>query len=133
MLKLLDKKITRGKLGEELHDAGLPVSGVARLSRELDENGGAMIVDGKPKKVAPYLLIKGKGGVAFDAEQEGIIRSIVDVHIPDKDPTPAEIEDKRKEKLLNDPIQVARTKADAKRIGIPYEELRRNIKAELEV
>ena len=146
-LRLLDTPFTPEKLSNELVVAGIPITSIGRLSRDIDEQGRAVLVtrmreDGAgvildennapklfPKKVTPYLLIKSKQALTVRQIQQ--VKDIVATHVPDPEPTVAELEDARKEALLNDPLNVARMKADAKRTGISYDEVRRNIKAEL--
>lgn len=124
MLKLTDKKVTQGKLSDELVAAGLPIKGIARLSREIDENGRVVLVDGKPKKVTPYILITGD----FSKDEERAIQAMVDTHIPDPEPTAVEIAEKEKEDRLNQPVMKALIEVLAKRMGVTEAEIRGEVK-----
>ena len=128
-LQLPNTPITFKKLSYELVAAGIPITSLGRLSRDIDTDGRVVLVDGKPVKVAPYLLIKSKE--VLTAIQIQNVRAIVDAHVPDPEPTEAEVEDARREALLDEPFNVARMKADALREKIPYDEIRTNIKAQM--
>lgn len=100
-LRLPDTPVTFGKLSQELVAAGLPIAGIGRLSREIDSDGRAVLVDKKPVKVPPYLIIKSKEPLTAAQEQQ--VKDIVAAHVPDPEPTEAEIADARKEAELNRP------------------------------
>ena len=74
-LRLPDAPVTFGKLSNELVAAGLPITGIGRLSREIDEQGRAVLVNKKPVKVAPYLIIKSKDPLT--AQQIQTVKDIV--------------------------------------------------------
>ena len=143
-LRLTDKDVTPNKLSEELIDAGLPVIGVGRLARDIDEDGKAVLTtrireDGAgvildennapklfPKKVPRYLLIKTKRDLTALEIQN--VRAIVDAHVPDPEPTAAEIADARKEAELNRDSMKAFIEVVAPKLGQTEESLRTEIK-----
>ena len=81
-------------------------------------------MDGKPKKVAPYLLIKGK----FTEQEEHAIKAMVAMHVPDPEPTEAEIADARKEAEIDQPAMAGLIKIMAQRMGSTEVEIRNEIK-----
>lgn len=115
MLKLPDKAVDLRQLSRELHAAGLSVTGVARLSRQVNENGRAVLEGGRPKQVAPYLLVKGDVGEADRAA----INAVVTAHVPIPPEAP-------------DPLARATPveRALAKQMGLTDEQFRSAIEAE---
>lgn len=83
MLTLTPKRITSKRLAVEFAAAGLPrLRGVAHLSREIDEDGRAVLgKDGKPKKVTPYMMLK----CDLAPAQEQLAKDTVAAHIADPD------------------------------------------------
>ena len=68
------------QLAREMAALGLPgFLGVAKLSREIDRNGRAVLVDGKPKTVAAYLLVKSD---PLSAAQRTAATAVVSAHVP---------------------------------------------------
>lgn len=124
MIKLLDRKITANKLSDELVAAGLPITTISRLSREVDDNGKVVLESGKPKQVAPYLLIKGD----FTADEERAVKAMVDTHVADPEPTETEVAEERKEAQLNDPAVAGIIRVMAQRMGVTPAQIKEEIK-----
>lgn len=92
MLRLPDRSINVRQLGAELGALGLPgFLGVARLSRDVDGRGKAILKSGAAKKIAPYILIK-CGDIS--QVQEAAVRAAVADHVPAvRPPKPPRFED----------------------------------------
>lgn len=90
MLILPDKPINQNQLNNELAAINLPgFTGTARLSREIDEQGNAVLENGVVKKVPPYILVKSDD---LSAAQITAATTVVSDHIPSLDPQRAEKE-----------------------------------------
>ncbi len=72
------------QLARELTALSLPgFTGVAKLSRDVDDQGRVILEDGVPKKVAPYLLVKSD---ALSASEEAAVATAVSNHVASLDP-----------------------------------------------
>lgn len=68
------------QLAHEMAALGLPgFLGVAKLTRELDQNNRVILVSGKPKIVAAYLLIK---SATLSSAEEAAATTVVSNHVP---------------------------------------------------
>ncbi len=86
MRKLPDRPFNKRQLLGELAALDLPgFTGFARLSREIDEQGRAVIENGAVKKVPPYILIK---SAALSGPQIAAATRAVADHVPVVDPPP---------------------------------------------
>lgn len=81
MIKLPDKKVNLLQLSKELTSLKLPdFTGVSRLSREVDDQGHAIIEDGAVKKVPPYILVKcGDLTVAQKTEAAEVVKNHISI------------------------------------------------------
>ena len=88
------------QLIDEIRSLNLPgFNGVARLSRDVDDGGNAVLGDGgKPQKVSPYLFIKSD---SLSPDQEAAVRTIVANHIPEPIIEPPAPEDPKITALKN--------------------------------
>ena len=90
MLKLPDRPINQRQLNEELKALSLPgFTGTARRSREIDDEGRAVLENGAVKNVPPYILVKSDD---LTAAQETAATTVVNDHVPSLDPQRAEKE-----------------------------------------
>lgn len=84
MLRLPDRPFNKRQLADELAVLDLPgFTGFARMSRELDSNGRAVLENGTPQKVPPYILIKSDD---LTGPQKAAVAQVVANHIPAADP-----------------------------------------------
>ena len=80
MLKLPDRSINQRQLNHELTALNLPgFTGIARFSREIDEQGRAVMENGVVKRVTPYILVKSDD---LTRAQETAATKVVADHIP---------------------------------------------------
>ncbi len=86
MLRLPDRPINKHQLGEELAALNLPgFTGFARLSRDVDDQGRAILENGKPKKIAPYILVK--SDPLTGPQTAAAMKAVLD-HVPVVEPPP---------------------------------------------
>ena len=80
MLRLPDRPINERQLITELAALDLPgLTGVARLSRDVDGQGRAVRENGAVRKVAPYILVKSD---SLSEPQKAAVEAAVARHVP---------------------------------------------------
>ncbi len=86
MLRLPDKPFNRRQLNDELAALDLPgFTGIARHSRETDDEGATVLENGAIKKVPPYIVVKSDD--LSGAEITAATKTVAD-HIPITEPPP---------------------------------------------
>ena len=130
MLKITEsKRITSLKLAREIVPLNLPnFTGVVVLSRETDDNGVVVLVNGRPVSVPQYILIKSD---ALRAAQVTAVQNTIDAHVPERILTDAEKADADKDSKLNREIINALIGAVAEIHGIPKADVISKVRSRL--